>query len=263
MFIHAIDPVLLRLGPLQIRYYGVLFVIAILLGYWILRKQAREKEINMEIIEEYLLFLILGIIIGARLFHVIVYQAGYYFADPVRILYIWRGGLASHGAVLGAILVTWWFSRKKSIPFYTLADLIALPIAVGSIFIRIGNFINGEIVGRVTNVPWAVQFQGYDGFRHPSQLYEAAKNVIVSGIMWRLTLLKNLPPGFLFWSLLVAHSTLRFLVEFFKDYQTSFEPILGVFTMGQVISLIVVIGAGIMLWKTWKSGKQGKTIKQE
>ena len=95
------------------------------------------------------------------------------------------------------------------------------------------------------------------------KLYEAAKNVIVSGIMWRLTLLKNLPPGFLFWSLLVAHSTLRFLVEFFKDYQTSFEPILGVFTMGQVISLIVVIGAGIMLWKTWKSGKQGKTIKQE
>ncbi|MBI2147590.1 prolipoprotein diacylglyceryl transferase [Candidatus Woesearchaeota archaeon] len=262
MFINALDPVLLHLGPFQIRYYGLMYVIAILFGYWILHKYAKEKEMSNEVIEEYILWLIIGIILGARMFHVIVYHPVYYFSDPVRILFIWKGGLSSHGGILGGIFATWLFCRRKKIPFYTLADMAIVPAAFGAILVRIGNFINGEIVGRITDVPWAVQFQGYEGFRHPSQLYEAAKNLIVFGIVLRLKSIAALPPGMVFWSFVFFHSLFRFFVEFFKDFQTEAEPLLGVFTVGQMISVPLAIMAGWFLWKLWK-GRTGQKHEQK
>ncbi len=248
-----IDPVLLHIGPLEIRYYGVLFAIAFLAGYFILRKLAPEKNIHPDTIDEFLLWLIPGIVVGARLFEVIVYEPSYYFSNPSKIIAVWEGGLASHGGALGGILVTWLFCRRKKIPFYDLADIAVIPCALGAMFVRLGNFINGEIVGRVTSVPWAMEFSGYEGKRHPSQLYEAAKNLLLFGILWQLRKWKAWPKGFMFWSFVGLYSVFRFVVEFWKDWPSYYG-----LTIGQWLSVPLVLLAGGTLWQVWTKRKKKK-----
>src|SRR3989344_5318907 len=204
-----IDPVLVHFGPLEIRYYGVLFALAFLFGYFILRKLAPERGLTSETIDDFFVWLIPGIVIGARLFEVLVYEPAYYLANPVKIIAVWEGGLASHGGAIGGILVTAWFCRRRGIRFYDLADLAVIPGALGAAFVRLGNFMNGELVGRPSSVSWAMEFPGYEGRRHPSQLYEAAKNVILFTVLWHLRKIKDLPRGFLFWSFIGGGSLFR------------------------------------------------------
>lgn len=246
-----IDPILLRLGPLEIRYYGVLFALGFLIGYFILRKLAPERNIKPDMIDDFLIWLIPGMVIGARLFEVLVYEPSYYFSNPAKIIAVWEGGLASHGGLLGGILVTWWFCRKHKIHFYDLADLGVIPGVLGAAFVRIGNFMNGEIVGRVSDVPWAMEFTGYEGKRHPSQLYEAAKNVLLFVALWNLRKVHDLPRGFLFWSFIGGYSILRFVVEFWKDWPMHYG-----LTIGQWLSIPFILFAGGMLWWLWKKGNR-------
>ncbi|MCX6707995.1 MAG: prolipoprotein diacylglyceryl transferase [Candidatus Woesearchaeota archaeon] len=193
------NPILLTLGPFEIRWYGVLMALAFFVGYFILQKLAKEKKISSELIDIYFIYIFFGIIIGARLGEVIFYDPLYYLADPIKIFYTWEGGLSSHGAFIGGILATLLFCRRHKIKFYKIADLAVIPIALGSVFIRIGNLINGEIVGRVTNVPWAVRFEDYDSqLRHPVQVYEAIMNFCVFLILLSVRKLKKIPEGFVF-----------------------------------------------------------------
>lgn len=238
----VLNPVFARLGPFEIRYYGLLFAGAFLLGYWILRKLARERDMREEVIDDLLLWLIPLVVIGARVVEVLVYDPSYYLANPSKIVAVWEGGLASHGGILGAILALVIVARKHKLRFYALADMAAIPFVFGAVFVRIGNFLNGELVGRVTTVPWAVQFPGYEGLRHPSQLYEAAKNVVVFIVLWAIRK-KSLPQGFLFWFALFLFSFLRFFVEFVKDFPTYFG-----LNVGQYLSLLVMSIAGYFLW---------------
>ncbi len=250
MFYHNINPILAEVGPFQIRYYGILMALAFLIGYFIIIKLAEERGIKRQNIEELFLFMMIGLIVGARLGEVLFYNPGYYFSNPEQILYVWKGGLASHGAVIGGVLVMWWYSKKKKIQFYDIADIAVIPIALGAAFVRVGNFFNGEIVGRVTSIPWAVKFKGYEGFRHPSQLYEAAKNLLIFGILWNMKSVKNLPKGFLFWSFGALYGLLRFFVEYFKEYQTL--PSTFPLTMGQVLSIPMFLISVFMLYRISK-----------
>ncbi len=247
------NPVLLELGPFQVRYYGLLMAFAIILGYFISLKIARERKIkgiDEESLQDFLIYFIIGAIIGARLFHVLVYNPSFYLSNPIEILKIWKGGLASHGGIIGAAIITILFCRKRKLHFYDLADIVAVPFALGAVFIRLGNFTNGELVGRITDVPWAMRFEGYEGLRHPSQLYEAAKNLMLFIILWNMRKLK-LPRGMMFWSAVGLFSLFRFFVEFYKDF-----PLYFGLTMGQLISIPLAGLSAYMIFSISKKEKK-------
>ena len=244
MYIHNLESVFIQLGPLTIRYYGILLALAFLTGYFILIKTAKERNIKKELMDDLLLYLIPSILIGARVFHILFYDFSYYSANPLEIFYIWKGGIASHGGLLFGILAVLIYCKKKKIPFYSMADILVIPAALSVFFVRIGNFINGELVGRVANLPWAVKFQGFEGFRHPTQLYEALIGLITSGFLYSIRSVKK-KPGFLFWLFIAIFSGLRFLVEFTKDYAVLSSGL----TMGQLLSIPFFIIGVVMLLK--------------
>lgn len=247
---NEINPIALTFWHLQIRWYGILMSLSFLVGYFILRFLMKENKIKADA-EEYLIYLVIGILGGARLFE-IAYEPYYYLSDPVKILYIWQGGLASHGGIIGGVLATYLFCRKYKLKFYALADIAVIPIALGAMFVRIGNFINGEIVGRMADVPWAVKFDGYPGLRHPSQLYEAFKNLVLFFVLWNIRKLEAIKskPGILFWSFIGLYSLFRFFVEFFKEYQTLSPGY--ILTMGQWLSMPLMILSALFIHKILK-----------
>lgn len=249
----VLDPVLLRFGVFEIRWYGLLFAAAFLVGYGLLMRLAKERSIAKEVVEDIFVWMVPLVVVGARLFEVFVYEPAYYFADPIKVLYVWEGGLASHGGILGGVLALWIVARKHKLRFYAIADLAVIPFVLGAAFVRLGNFINGELVGRVANVPWAVKFQGYEGLRHPSQLYEAMKNVVVAALLWGVRK-KQLPEGVLFWLGLFLFSFFRFFVEFFKEFPTYYG-----LNIGQYLSVIVVVISGFFLAKFWTREKKKST----
>ena len=237
-----------ELGPISVHWYGLLMALAFLCGYIIIGKLIKERKLHVDP-DEYLIYMIIGLLGGARLGEVLFYNLGYYLANPIKIFAIWEGGIASHGAVLGGIFAHWLFSRKHKLHFYELADLVVIPIALGAVFVRVGNFINAEIIGRPSTLPWSVKYSNWELTRHPSQFYEAFKNLIIFGILWNMRKMK-LPKGFLFWSFLLLFSVFRFVVEFFKEYQTLHAPGL---TMGQWLSVPLFL---VSFWFLWKLGKK-------
>ncbi|MBS3152897.1 prolipoprotein diacylglyceryl transferase [Candidatus Woesearchaeota archaeon] len=236
-----VNPILFDLGPIEIRYYGVLYALAFLVGYFILRKLARKFNIKEEYIDDYMPYIIIADIVGARLFEVLFYNSEYYFANPLKIFAVWEGGLASHGAIITIILATIWFCKKRKILFYNFADMISIPIALGAAFIRIGNFINSELVGKITDLPWAVQFLGYEGSRHPVQIYQATGHVIIFFILLSMTKLKNIKEGTIFWSLLFIDSIFRFVTEFYKDLPADYGFVYLGLNLAQWASLVIIM----------------------
>ncbi|QQG38632.1 MAG: prolipoprotein diacylglyceryl transferase [Candidatus Woesearchaeota archaeon] len=239
----VINPVLIDLGPLQIRWYGVLLVIGLIIGIWIFNKLAKERGINEKNRWDYIFWMIIGIFVGARLFHVFVYNFELFLENPLWIFYIWQGGISSHGAIIGGIITTLIFSKMRNINFYDLIDNVVVPAGLVGVFIRIGNFINVELVGRVTDVAWAVKFEDYEGLRHPSQFYQAFKDLVIFGIMLFINSFKP-KRGVLFWSFIVLFSLFRFTVEFYKDF-----PLYLGLTPGQLASIPFFIVGVVMLYK--------------
>ncbi len=252
-FVWNIDPTILKLGPLQLRYYGILFGCTLLLGYHLFQKRMQKTGYSKELSESFLMWGVLGVVIGARLVHCLFYEPDFYLSHPLEILKVYKGGIASHGATLGLFTVLLIFSKAKKVPFMILGDAIVFAAAVGATFVRLGNFFNSEIVGRVTTVPWAVRFLRYDDkLRHPSQLYEALGGLIV---LFTLIYLdkkeKEIKPGKMAGVFLVMYFSFRFLVEFVKEYQTLHSFL----TMGQYLSIpFILIGIGF-LFKTRGTAK--------
>ncbi len=236
-----VNPVLLDIGPLQIRYYGILYALAFLVGYFIARKLAGKFKIKKEDIDDFMPYIIIADIVGARLFEVLFYDPSYYFSNPLKIFAVWEGGLASHGAIIVMILTTIYFCRKRNISFYNFTDLIAIPIALGAAFIRIGNFLNSELVGRVTDLPWAVQFLGYEGLRHPVQIYQALGHVIIFFILLSMVKIKNRKEGTIFWSLLFIDSIFRFFTEFYKDLPLDYGFFYLGLNLAQWFSILIIV----------------------
>ncbi len=252
-FVWDIDPVIVFLGPLQLRYYGLIFASMLYIGFIIWRKQMLRAGYSLELAERFLIWGVLAVLIGARLGHCLFYEPERYLSDPITILYFWKGGLASHGATVGLVVSMFLFCKKYKLRYLEVLDRMAMPSAVGAAAVRLGNFFNSEIVGRVTDVPWAVDFVRYDAMmgepatcRHPSQLYEFSMGLFVLLSLYladRFAGKEKRPLGLLAAMFLILYFAGRFTVEYFKEFQTLEESVL---TMGQYLS-IVPFTAGVIL----------------
>ncbi len=234
----------LSIFGLEIRYYGLIYVLGFLLILYIFMKEREKLGLIKEDIYDYIFYLIIFMILGARIFEIIFYNPSFYFNNPLQMLMIWKGGLSFHGGLAGIILWTYLFARKKELKFYDFSDILVIPAAFMLFLGRIANFINGELVGRVTDLSWAVKFKNYEGFRHPSQIYEALKNLLIFFVLLVLRN-KNLKKGTLTWLFVLFYGVLRFLIEFVKEPISFF---LGIPT-GQVLSGLMIIVALYFLLK--------------
>lgn len=238
-----IDPVIFSLGPLQVRWYGAMFVMGFLIGAAILKYLSDRGfwPLSKNLIDRFVTFLIIGMFLGARLFYVFFYNWEYYSANLSEILSIWKGGLSFHGALLGMILASWIFARLHKVRFYQVTDGLAIAGSQGLFWGRLGNFINGELYGRVTDSWLGVTFPGGGPFpRHASQLYEG----VVEGILL-FALLFYLHKREKFFGVVSAvflfgYGLLRFVVEFFREPDPQIGFIGGVLTLGQVLSLLMI-----------------------
>ena len=261
MFVHNIDPVLLDLGPLQIRYYGLFWLIGFVMGYFLLIHLAKRKELSItkDDIADLFLYIVIGTVLGARLFYILVYNLLFYLANPFEMLAVWHGGLSFHGGLIGAVAAGFIYYRRKKISFYDIADIVVIPLALGLALGRIGNFINGELYGRITDAPWAVKFPDAEGFRHPSQIYASFKNLIIFFALWSIKD-KKLPKGFIFWAFVVMYSALRFIVEFFRQPDEQLGFIIGFLSMGQVLSVIMFSIGVFFIHKVYKKGSNNEKV---
>ena len=251
MFVHHLDPVFLHLGPFSIRYYGIAYAAGFLFAYFFLHRAMKNHSLALSpaLLDSLLLRLIIGVVAGARLGHILFYQPSYYFHHPLAIFFIWQGGLSFHGGLIGGVAALLLFCARTNISFLSLADVLVLPASLALGFGRIANFINGELYGIPTTLPWGVQFPGTSEFRHPTQLYEALKNFMIFFSLLALRK-KSLPEGTLFAWFLILYGTLRFFIEFLKDLPS----VLGPFTMGQILSLLM-IPFGILLLRKRSASK--------
>lgn len=246
MFVHNIDPVLVRVFGLEIRYYGIIYALGFLFGLWYCLRVIDRGQLKLtkDDAHEFFFYFIIAVVAGARLFEVFVYQPGYYFSHPAEILAVWHGGLSFHGGLLGGILAIYWYAKKKGLSFYDMSDILVIPAALGLAFGRIANFINGEVVGTITNVPWAVKFPMYDGFRHPAQLYESMAHFVLFGILLVLRG-KNLGKGMLTWLYLGGYSFFRVIIEFWKEPESFYFGI----PTGQMLSIMLLLVSVFMIYR--------------
>lgn len=246
-----IDPELIRVGPLAIRYYSLMFVIGFITMEKYVKGLFSRSGKDPNLVSTLTVYIIAGTFIGARLAHCFFYEPGYYLSNPLAILKVWEGGLASHGGYAGVIIAVVLFLRKhKNIDFLWLMDCIAGPcLFVGSL-IRIGNFFNSEIVGKVTDVPWAIVFERVDPLpRHPAQLYESIGYFTIALILAYMFRAKEgkLRNGTVLATAIILSFTFRFFVEFFKDNQSTLSSGLAI-NMGQILSIaFAAFGVALLL----------------
>ncbi len=258
-----IDPIAFSLGPLTVHWYGLAYMAGFLAGLWhcqyLLKKYPLagfgEKEIDALFI-----WIILGIVLGGRLGYVLFYELSYFINNPLEILKTWQGGMAFHGGLLGVVIALLVFCRRKGLHPAAVAERIVPGIPFGILFGRLANFLNGELWGHPTNVPWAMVFPHVDDLpRHPSQLYEAALEGIVLYLViwffgWRNGMKKWRVSGLF----LVGYATARFFVEFFRVEDLQFTELTGIYSylsQGQLLSIPMLI---IGIWFLWMSGKHAQ-----
>jgi len=244
-----IDPVFLRIGPLQLRWYGLMYMLSFIIGYFVLKRYSKHRKLDLssEDLYDLLFYLILGVMVGGRLGYVLFYDLGTYLNDPVSILAIWQGGMSFHGGFLGVVAAAWWITRRRGWDFWEIADLVSAVVPIGLGLGRIGNFINGELYGRPANVPWAMVFpEGGPAARHPSQLYEFLLEGVALFILLRWLYKKDLYRGTVFWAMMGFYGLFRFLVEFVREPDAHIGLDLGPFTRGQLLTLPMLV-AGLTL----------------
>ncbi len=237
------DPNLLTLGPIQIRWYSLMFIIGFGIGFKMIESMCKREGKPIEKLDTLLFYVMGGTLLGARLGHTLFYEPGYYLSHPIEILMVWRGGLASHGGTAGVMLALWIFSRRnKEFSMLWLLDRLAVPTAVISGLIRIGNLFNSEILGKPTDVAWAFVFEKVDQIpRHPAQLYESIAYFILFGInIWLYKRNFYRKPGFIFGFTMIWIFLARIFLEFFKENQEPFEAGM-LMNMGQILSIPFVL----------------------
>lgn len=256
------DPEIFRIGNFAMRWYGLLFALGFICGNYIMINIYKTENKPQSDLDELLLYMVLAVVLGARLGHCIFYDPAYYFSDPVRILKIWEGGLASHGAAIGILTALYLYARKHpDQPYLWLTDRIAITAALGGAFIRFGNFMNSEIVGKPTGSDYGVVFTrlGEDFARHPAQLYESAICLLTFGfLLWRYNQMRERTPhGRLTAYFLIIIFGLRFIEEFFKKNQEGWEAELFL-NMGQMLSIPMVSVGLIILWYSFSERAKPK-----
>ena len=263
-----IDPILLHLGPLKVRWYGLMYVIGFIASYLLVKKQIKDFEFEelQPHFENLNITLIFAIILGGRLGYVAFYNLPYYLEHPLEIPATWSGGMSFHGAAIGLLIAGLIFCRFKKLDFWATADIYVVTIPIGLGLGRIGNFINGELFGRATELPWGMIFPGGGNIvRHPSQLYEALlEGLLLFIILW--TLRKKpwqpsprWPHGSLVALFLIGYGFFRIFIEFFREPDPQIGLFFGLISMGQLLSSIMIIG-GLILWVWRARANNQKTI---
>jgi len=260
-FLFISSPGFDSIGPIQPRWYGLMFAFAFISGYTIASRMYRDAGRTQQELDRLLIYVLVATIIGARLGHVFFYEAEFYLRNIHLIPQVWIGGLASHGAAVGILIAMWLYARNtKNATFLWVADRVVPGVAIGGMFIRIGNFFNSEILGNPTDLPWAVVFERVDMLpRHPSMLYESFSCILILAALWWVYKKydRKPPEGALFGIFLVLLFTGRFLIEFTKQTQADF--LAGApFDMGQLLSVPFVLVGIWLLWKNvdWNKSKR-------
>lgn len=241
----AIDPVALSIGPLQLRWYGLMYLFAFAGGWLLARWRASRPGSgwNARDVDDLLTFVMLGVILGARLGYVLFYDLPAYVQDPLEVLRLWNGGMSFHGGLLGVVAAFWYFSRTRHRPFLNVADFIAPLVPQGLFFGRMGNFINGELWGKPTDLPWGMIFPGAGTWpRHPSQLYEGLlEGVVLFVVLW-IFASRPRKAGAVSGLFALLYGLFRFAVEFVRvpDVQLGYLAF-GWLTMGQVLCLPLIL----------------------
>jgi phosphatidylglycerol---prolipoprotein diacylglyceryl transferase len=256
-FVDNLNPVLVHLGPLEIHWYGLMYALAFVIGYYLICYLApkRGMPLDRDGVALLIFYLAAGVLLGGRLGYVLFYNLPYYLQQPAKIAAIWDGGMSFHGGLIGVTVAAVIFSRENRIGFLRLADLVVPAVPLGLFLGRIGNFINGELWGRPSDVPWAMIFPRaplVDGLmvpRHPSQLYEAAlEGLVLFAILWTLAQ-RKLPDGVLLGVFLAFYGVFRCFVEFFRQPDVQIGLIGGVISMGQILSIpMILAGVAIVVW---------------
>jgi phosphatidylglycerol:prolipoprotein diacylglycerol transferase len=248
-----LDPVAISIGPIALRWYALAYMAGLLLAWWYCRRIARRPEsvVKLEVIDDLIAWATLGVVLGGRLGYILFYKPGYYLANPEQIVFLWEGGMSFHGGLLGVLLAIGWVARRHGLRYFQLADIVGCATPIGLFLGRLANFVNGELYGRVSDVPWAMVFpNGGPEPRHPSQLYQAfLEGLCVFVLLWiflRAGRLRQV--GFLSGLFLVGYGMARIIGEVFREPDAHLGFILGPVTMGQLLSLpMVAIGIWFMV----------------
>jgi phosphatidylglycerol---prolipoprotein diacylglyceryl transferase len=257
MILHDLDPVIFSLGPLSVRYYGLFYALGFVIAYFFLRHMAKRKHlpISKDDAGDVIFHIIIGTVVGARLFYVLFYNFSSYISNPLEILALWHGGLSFHGGLIGGVLGVAYFCKKKKMHFYDISDILAIPLALGLALGRVGNFINAELYGRATNVPWCIDHSQNqymadipEGCRHPSQIYESIYSLAIFATLYLLDR-KILPKGTLTWLFVALYGLFRTMAEFFREPDAQLGFLFQGLTMGQLLSIPMFLLGTYMVWK--------------
>jgi phosphatidylglycerol:prolipoprotein diacylglycerol transferase len=253
----AVDPVAIAFGPFVVRWYALAYIVGLLLGwrYCLILADRPPRLVARRDIDDFLVWATLGVVLGGRIGYVLFYKPGYYIEHPLEALYLWHGGMSFHGGALGVTIAILFFTHGRRVPVFAFADIIAEAIPIGLFFGRIANFINGELYGRETDVPWAMVFPGGGPVpRHPSQLYEA----LCEGLLLFLVLLlaeqkgARQRPGLVSGLFLIGYAVARMSGELFRQPDVQLGFLVFGTTMGQLLSIpLLIAGILLILW-SWR-----------
>jgi len=255
MYTHNLEPVLLDFGIIVIRWYSLAYIFGIIFGWWfgkkIISHILKNTNLNFKLndFDDLISYLIISIIAGGRIGYVIFYNFEYYISNPLEIFKVWEGGMSFHGALIGIIIGTYLFSKKRGVPTFFMLDIIACVAPIGIFFGRIANFINAELIGKVTNVSWSVIFPLVDTLpRHPSQLYEAMlEGIILFLILNILIFKKNYKIGTSSCLFLIFYGIFRVISEIFREPDTQVGYLLDLFSMGTILSFFMIVSGFVIL----------------
>ena len=253
-----ISPIIFSIGPLAIRWYSMAYLIGIVLGWWLINRNVKANGLGLSKtnVEDFVFYLTIGIILGGRLGYAVFYGGAEMWLRPWHLLEVWKGGMSFHGGVIGVIVATYLFAKKINYSFLGLTDLIVLYAPIGIFLGRLANFVNDELWGRVTSVSWAVRFPS-GGYlpRHPSQLYEAFLEgflmFVILNCMWMLPKIRE-HKGVVSALFVILYGCFRTIVEQFREPDAQLGFFFGSVTMGQMLSLPLVLLGVIVLWKSFR-----------
>jgi len=260
MIVHNFDPILVDFGFIEIRWYSLSYIIGIILG-WVYaikiikickKEKYKEKYFEEDQFDDFIIYLILGIIIGGRLGYIIFYNFEYYLNQPIEIFEIWKGGMSFHGGLIGVIIAIFIFSKIKRTSFFMLSDIIACVAPISLFLGRIANFINGELYGKISNLPWAIVFpQGGNVGRHPSQIYEALLEGIILFLIVNFFAIKKrliVKTGYASAAFLIFYSIFRIFAEIFREPDQHIGYLFNYFSMGTLLSILTLITGFLVIF---------------
>ena len=247
-----IDPILFHLGPLSIRWYGLMYLLGFVAAFFVISRLAprRQLPLDKDAVSDLLFYIVLGVILGGRFGYVLFYNFSYFLGHPLQIFAVWQGGMSFHGGLTGVVVATLIYCRHHAIAILPLADILAIAATIGLGLGRIGNFINGELWGRVTTLPWGVVFPAAGPQpRHPSQLYEALIEGPIIFLLLYWLFARKVRNGTIFFSFLVFYGIGRFIIEFFREPDQQIGFLWGGATLGQILCLaMILLGSGGLFW---------------